>query len=250
MRIFAVFALVGGLSLANPAHSQSRLNSQPVAAPDAWSGFYLGVNAGGAWSGRNLSIDYTEGGWDPGPDMGTANASSAIGGFHGGYNFRMTPSWLLGIEADWDWANLRRSETGALTLGGTPFRGSSMLMDDKLDWLASVRGRVGYTFNNVLLFGSGGAAFTKTSYTGFLVPKGNPIPQSPYGFEKNNTGWVAGAGIEWLAAANWTVRAEYLHYDFGGETFTKFSNSSSQLYLQYGAQHIDSVRVAFSYRIN
>lgn len=250
MKTLAILALAGGLSFANPAFSQSHLNSQRVVASDVWSGFYLGVNVGGAWSGRNLSIDYTEGGWEPGPDMGTANAASALGGFHGGYNFRMMPNWLFGIEADWDWVSLRRSGSGPLMLGAAPFPGSSMRMDDKLDWLASVRGRVGYTFNDVLLFGTGGAAFTQTRYTGFLVPKGNPVPDSAYDFEKNNTGWVAGVGIEWLAAANWTARAEYLHYDFAGETFTKFNTPASQLYLQYGAQHIDSVRVALSYRIN
>ena len=72
-------------------------------------------------------------------------------------------------------------------------------------WLATVRGRVGYSFDRFLPYITGGLALgnMKASQPGFT------------GGEDTNAGWTAGGGLEFVIAGNWTAKAEYLYVDLG-----------------------------------
>jgi outer membrane immunogenic protein len=93
-------------------------------------------------------------------------------------------------------------------------------------YLVSLRGRLGWVAGPWMLYGTGGAAWTSTSYTATatgLVSGAVLLPGVTTNTSFNNsvsTGWVAGAGIEWMLSPNWLVRAEYLHYDFSGSSGT------------------------------
>ena len=102
----------------------------------------------------------------------------------------------------------------------------SMQLNASNNWLASARGRFGWANNNLLLYGTGGAAFTDTRYSALMTPgPANGIGLSTPGgitvplaanFSQDQVGWVLGAGLEWMAAPNWLLRAEYLYYHFDG----------------------------------
>ena len=81
-------------------------------------------------------------------------------------------------------------------------------MDVGTDYLASLRGRVGYAFDRTLIFATGGVAFTNMSAeaTSLIVASLN--------VDKNYTGWTVGAGAEYAFTDNWIGRIEYRYYDF------------------------------------
>jgi outer membrane immunogenic protein len=161
----------------------------PVAQGFNWSGFYLGADVGGAWS----SVDANGFG-------ASSSASGVIGGVYGGYNWQVAPQWLIGIEGDSSWTDLN----GTIGFG-------------KVNWLGSVRGRIGYTPTSTMLFYfTGGAAWSTIDNSGFGSFAGST--------DQTKSGWVIGGGVEWAPwPSNWLIRAEYLNYNFTGVAVGPFS---------------------------
>jgi outer membrane immunogenic protein len=93
-------------------------------------------------------------------------------------------------------------------------------MSNNVRWLASARGRVGYTWDRTLVYLTGGAAWMNVSYSATLAALA-PFSAST-SFTKTHAGWVLGPGVEWLLARNWTVRGEYLYYGFPSASATTF----------------------------
>jgi outer membrane immunogenic protein len=96
-------------------------------------------------------------------------------------------------------------------------------MSEKTDWLATARGRLGFLWNSVLIYGTGGAAWgsVKTTLTAncsatafgcgaSLVPSATSSS-----FTNTKMGWVAGLGAETMLGPHWSTRLEWLHYDLG-----------------------------------
>src|SRR5579872_2576180 len=115
----------------------------PVAPLFSWTGFYIGINGGGAFGTSS---------WSDPNDVPTGNFSTSgalVGGTLGG-NYQLG-SFVLGVEGDGDWSNVR----------GTTFNTSCAVVGctTKSDWLATVRGRAGWAWDRVLFYGTGGAAF-------------------------------------------------------------------------------------------
>jgi outer membrane immunogenic protein len=243
----ASMLFAGAASAADMAVKAPSVVAPPVVS---WTGFYVGANVGGAWdNGNSRFVDWTLSGFDPGPAFGRTSSTSVVGGVHGGFNWQLSPTWLLGVEADWDWASLGRTNAAALNAGGVPFFISNTSVSDRIRGLGSVRGRAGFLVNNsVLLYGTGGAAWADQRYSGFLQPNG-PASAS-YSESSNKTGWVAGAGVEGMFAGRWLLRAEWLHYSFDG---SRVAVPCAQLgcpgtgFVTYGRNDVDTVRVGVSY---
>jgi outer membrane immunogenic protein len=183
-----------------------------------------------------------------------------IGGLYAGYNWQ-TGQTVFGIEGDISFLDGRGSSTQALfdTFNGAPtIDGSTVQVTANNRWLASIRGRVGYAWDRVMVYATGGAAFTETRYNINLVttPSSfNGVPSSSIGFSQDKVGYAAGLGVEWMIAANWIARLEYLHYGFGGSTGSLpvvGSNCTVALNCRLAAStsdlNIDTVRVGLSYK--
>jgi outer membrane immunogenic protein len=183
--------------------------SLPVAAPAVlynWTGFYLGINGGFGTGNSN---------WSDGPvgTTGTFPISGYLVGGTVGVNYQIG-EYVFGIEGDGDWTNLRGnsgSTCGAIAAVVPP----PASCQTQSQWLATVRGRVGYAFDRILLYGTAGAAFGNVQ-TGL-----NP----PSTFDSySEAGWTVGAGLEVAFAPNWTAKAEYLFVDLPNATCTTVGN--------------------------
>jgi len=146
---------------------------------DCWIGPYLGGNIGYAWG----SVDNNP-----------TKPSGFVGGVQGGYNWRLNQSWVFGVEGD-------IQATGA-DQTFAPWKFSN-------PWFGTVRGRVGYTFNNVLLYGTGGLAFGELRGETFGLSESH-----------SNAGWTAGVGAEFGFAPGWTAKVEYLYVNLSSNNFT------------------------------
>ena len=137
----------------------------PMAPPYSWTGFYVGGDVGAI---RNRS----SGEWDPLPNRdffgelsiaGDLKKTAFIGGLHAGYNWQFAPTWVVGIEGDMSWTDAKGEFTMPWTrlIGGAaganrPDAHTSMSIGP--DWIATVRGRIGYlVVSNALRISPGGA---------------------------------------------------------------------------------------------
>lgn len=157
-----------------------------------WSGLYIGVNAGGAFG--NFSANAKSGPFTA--ELGSMNANGFIGGGQVGGQIQYGHV-VYGVEGDFQGS----SQSGNFNVLGIPATGS-------MPWFATMRGRLGWAVDNVLLYGTGGMAVVdgKVSASAFGVTAST---------EKSHIGWTAGGGVEWAFAPHWTAKAEYLYLDGG-----------------------------------
>jgi outer membrane immunogenic protein len=221
LALVAAPALVGGIGAASAADVAPYYRAPPVVVPYYnWNGFYIGANVGGAWSNNDAL-------WSPLPASaafgdfpiaGNTGGSSAIGGFQAGYNWQFAPTWVVGLEADWAWAKTGGGFTQPLVInpGGVAVPGSFTTMGSTLDWVSSLRARLGYlVLPNLMAYGTVGGAWGKIDYTASNFAPAMPPYATSTAFSNTQGGWVAGGGLEWMITNNWLLRAEYLYYSLG-----------------------------------
>jgi outer membrane immunogenic protein len=206
--------------------------------PYNWSGFYIGGHLGGAWSNSDRSSFNT----DTGAllDSATQTATSFIGGGQIGFNWMFAPNWLVGIEADISAADLSANDT---TVTATTVNHAN-----KIDYFGTVRGRLGYAWQNWLLYGTGGYAWahdtaTRTQLIGTVNADTPGTVETP---TNTLTGWTAGGGLEWGFAGNWSARVEYLFMDFGTDSFIYPGAHRRDDYNT----HVSVARVGLNYRFD
>lgn len=190
------------------------LLAAPAGAQEAkWTGFYLGAHGGYGWA----DIDY------PGaaPHPAGPPRPELDGGFLGGqlgYNVQLG-SFVIGAEADLSFASLDATERD----------GNSITQSYELEKFGSVRARAGFAFDNFLPYVTGGWAWADQSFNqtcpdpasqpyGHCRPAAGFAPYSNTASETLN-GWAYGGGVEYRISDRWSVKAEYLHYDFDSKDF-------------------------------
>jgi outer membrane immunogenic protein len=215
----------------------------------SWTGCYIGADIGGAWDRQHASV--TSVNVNQAPVSGDLTGNSAIGGPYAGCNFQFAPQWVLGVEGDFSWTKLSSSTTAPnLFADGTPVGSGGVAWANKTDWLASLRGRLGFAVvPNVLVYGTGGVAWTRTSYAALDAFSGGCPNCLATAFDETHTGWVAGAGIDWAPwNNNWILRLEYLHYQFSGASSTAAFNPAQSATFTWGDLKIDTVRAGVAFK--
>ena len=208
------FIAIAALAISTSAQAQ---------APP-WQGFYAGIHGGQASADWNGNLTYNDG--INGPDTtlfpGTEqmSAKSFFGGLTGGYNWQAGIT-VFGIEGDISGLKLDDTKTFAfdyLSNGDTDY---TWKVKTELNYLATLRGRLGLALGNVMLYGTGGLAYghvtAEETVTGF-APQGFPAEGQVTAKATSSDhlfGFVYGAGAEWMLDRNWTIKAEYLRMDFG-----------------------------------
>ncbi|MBV8399391.1 MAG: porin family protein [Acetobacteraceae bacterium] len=181
---------------------------------------YLGVNAGWGWIGSAGSAD-----------RGTFVFSGPFGVFparpfqqdftsplFGGqfdYNLQ-TGNWIWGIEGDVDAGELR-AERSVTIPAGTAIPPGTGSLTGKEKWLATGKGRFGYTWGQAMVFIEAGVAWNGVSVDGSSFAAG--LGTTTFHSDFMQRGLVAGAGFAWMLSPNWSMRAEALYYSFNGVTF-------------------------------
>jgi outer membrane immunogenic protein len=217
--LFGVMA--GGAAVAADMPAKPVYKALPPVSTDIWNGFYVGLNAGGGIS-QNRTTDTTVV-----PVFGVFGADSfnhaPIGGILGGqvgWNWRAAPSWVLGLEADWQWSGQRATACVSACLPALQFIGLLSEIDEQsIKSFGTARGRIGWVApNGSLWYATGGAAWGRVDETLTLIgtPGFFPVGTSnAASFSHNNLGWTVGAGVETPLWSHWSAKAEYLFVDLG-----------------------------------
>ncbi len=188
--------------------------ASPSRISQAWNGFYVGGQLGFTFANYDVTLT-------PGPSQFTITPASFAGGLLAGVNASVTQNVVLGAEADIAFMNA----AGDRTIGGARYFGQSGTM-------ATVRGRLGMTFDQFMIYGTAGAAFAG-------IDHGGPAGRA----SRTRLGYVIGAGIEANLTRQLFVRAEYLFSGFGSESYAIGGGQS------IGAPaHMHSVRGAIGWR--
>lgn len=168
--------------------------------PFSWAGFYVGAYAGGAhgvWTVdffRNNNHGHAEQGAD-----GVAFGALA------GYNFQFSNNVVIGVESD---------------IGYTTAKNTNEIFDNddtlqKYGLIGSVRGRLGYAFNRLLLYGTAGFGYANITNN---IQKGQNAGEQVVWENQFTGGWVVGGGIEYAFSNRIVGRVEYLYNNFGNVT--------------------------------
>ena len=208
----------------------------PVNFPINWTGFYVGGVGGGAFGGHaDATFAPAPGTNNTFPFPGATSSSrlaGILGGGEIGYNYQMGP-WVLGLEGDFVWTNARGSKAcGNLVLDFPANALFNSTCHDELDWLATVTGRVGYSWGRALYYVKAGAAWTHEEFSvtcndgpalnsllrDCFSPAGNLF--NTISASDTRTGWTAGFGAEFALTNNWSVKSETNYLGFGTRGLT------------------------------
>jgi outer membrane immunogenic protein len=259
--VAAAFAILGATAIASAADLPMKAAPAPLPPPPSWTGFYFGGNAGFlVGHDQSGTTNFTQpGAVASNPAFNTAAADSWIAGGQIGYNWQVSPSWVIGFEGDFDGTDPKHSFCRGTDSGSAPCfdNGRGFLtFSEKTEWLASARGRLGYVLGSVLLYGTAGGAWGKvdTTITASCAVEGcgNSGATNITTFSSNNVrgGWVAGVGAEAMIAPNWTVKGEWLHYDLGNFTTAFLTPAAIGSYgVSYSRRlEYDTIRFGVNYK--
>lgn len=222
MRRFAI-ALVAGVAMSVGYSQIATAADMPVKAPVYkaepvmvaynWSGFYIGLNAGGTWGTSTATETLVPGGggYNGIGNTWSSDPSGFVGGGQVGFNWQAPGSiWVFGAEADFGYFDFDGTAVSPLAVT----QASGTQLDTGGSWYATVRGRLGAAFNNVLLYATGGAIFADVR--GQITDPVFVTPIQPSARTGWQTGWTAGGGVEW-GFGRWSLKVEYLYFDLGTE---------------------------------
>lgn len=256
-----------------------------------WRGFYAGFNAGAVRGTVNATTTTSPGTYLTDPaDIAAVDAAGMqtikplgfTGGAEAGFNWQWSSSrggsWVAGIEADYQFLHLSGSaNSGAVKYPkGPPFEfvlGAAALPINQFvvtsyanaDWLATVRPRLGYAVNNWMFYATGGLALTALKddfvFTDGVAAIGTLTNESARIDDVLKLGTVVGGGVEAALTDRLSLKAEYLHVNFGATAATLTANnlpavlasfpaSNSQSFSQSGNLRADIVRMGLNYRFS
>jgi outer membrane immunogenic protein len=219
-------SLIAAALLGLPAGAQAAdLPARPVhKAPPAvaapardWSGIYIGAQVGYGW-GQSSGTQNADGTFFPVVPY-TLDPGGVLAGGHIGFNYQVG-AFVVGGEADIEASNLH----GDATISAFD---QAYFFNVKADTLASVRGRIGWAHDALMLYGTGGVAWGHVT---------TPPLDTLNGWR---TGWTVGAGAEYALPRNWSARAEYRYTDLGRvSSFDPNLNSTDDNKLSFHAVRV------------
>lgn len=189
----------------------------PVLLPFTWAGPYFGLNIGGQWTSDKISTTSASTGF-LGPveaasinslSPGTLTSTGVIGGMQAGYNWQFDQV-VVGLEADFEGAATRGNRDVVGIVGAPVGQGLSQTVKTPM-FMMTVRPRLGWAFDHTLVYVTGGYAFATYQV----------VDEYPYlSFVQSNitakqSGWTAGAGLEYAFYKGMSLKLEYLYVGLG-----------------------------------
>ncbi len=207
-----------------------------------WDGFYLGGHVGYGWN----NIDSTTSNSNTGVVEKTSSSErdGILGGGQIGYNYMVSPNFLIGVEADFDGANLSAGNEDCLDAL------HCVHADGKNQWFGTVRGRLGYAHNNWLLFATGGLAWVHGTTTRTITVATNPLLVGEAATASGtDAGWTVGGGVEYGFTPHWSVNLEYRYMQVDTGRDFIYSVPTPNRHID-ATEHINTVRLGVSYYFN
>jgi outer membrane immunogenic protein len=253
-KLLLATTIISGLTTAAfAADLPSRYAPAPAFAPVptfTWTGFYVGAQIGYGWENADdVFVPNTPvalGGGYTAIFSGTSNsAEGVLGGAHVGYNMQMG-NVVFGVEGDIEATNVETDATATVTAFGPGLgaAGTTATAQAKaqVNWAGSIRGRLGFAFDRVLIYGTGGVAVADVEESVSLTVPAFPALNAAASASDNVWGWTLGGGLEYAFTNNLTARAEYRYTRLDGlDERPSFSNDGDD-------PHLHVVRVGASYK--
>lgn len=238
--LLAVASVFLGTASAFAADLAPQYTKAPALAPgDNWTGFYVGANLGGQWGSADPTSSTVFSGVFGASTAAAVNAvgaqhvnsSSATGGFTAGYNWQVNTA-VLGLEGDINYFGFKGSATGSavyLCCAPSTFTVNSSV---STDWLATIRGRIGFLATpNWLIYATGGAAIAEVRGNFNFADTIFGTTHESGAIRDTRIGWTAGLGGEYAVGNGWSLKAEYLYVDLGRAAAT----STNVINFAFGA---------------
>jgi outer membrane immunogenic protein len=230
--LFATTAFVTPAIAADVVYEEPPAPVAVMAAP-TWTGFYIGVQGGGAFNpedpdslgiastfgnATNIGIPNTAGGSINGAFGGNFSSEfdeSFVGGAHVGYDYQMD-NFVLGGVIDINALDIAQKQSA---FSNTP---AFYTAERSLDFLATARLRAGLAVTpTALAYVTGGVAYGEVDYS---FTSNSPAITAAFparAFEdEDDFGYTVGAGMEVMVTENVSFGAEYLYTNLGGDSFT------------------------------
>jgi outer membrane immunogenic protein len=174
----------------------------------SWTGFYVGGSVGGGWNTNSWTNLTDVEGINAGVPAGNGNANGILGGFQGGFNYQIAPKVVIGIEGDYNFANIK----GETFLKPRDHGGTDSSNERNI---ASVTGRIGALYHDdILIYVKGGWAWSQFRHD-VLATDGSGNNGVYPTVDDNRSGGTLGFGTEYKIDRNWSAKIEYDYYDFG-----------------------------------
>ena len=271
---------VGAIAFTAPALAADLAPPPPPPPVYTWTGPYAGGQIGYVWGANNGNFAFATpfvGFVGTPPDLPVAglgifgtsafngDAQGVIGGAHIGYNYQVN-QWVIGIEGAVDGTTLSRSIVSGFSFPSDVSGLSTATVNGTLESgiQGSIRGHLGYAWDRLLIYGTGGVAFA--SFTSYLQLNG-AFPtfvgfndDGSYNFAGNGffagssprsstrTGWTIGGGVQYAINPHWSVMAEYRYSDFGHIQDAAFSPNAGVSLTDNRHLAQNQVQVGFSYK--
>jgi outer membrane immunogenic protein len=226
-RLLAALPVLSVLSFGPPAIAADiPVKARPIAAiaPASWSGFYVGGQAGYAWT----NADYIHTSTSAFVESFSFQPKSLIGGTHAGMQGQWG-NWVLGIEGSFNWTRLDEKRTSVPK--------APVFKTFELDNMATIVSKAGYAANNWLIYVKSGWAGANIRTEGTSPLTG--VTAAP---QKWESGLTAGGGVDYLVATNWILGVDFNYYHFNfdrsaiasNDKTTTWSNASADVYAVMG----------------
>jgi outer membrane immunogenic protein len=212
-----------------------------------WSGFYIGGEAGGDLFQTQTTVVDGNASFPAGTILNRSNGSGSLAGGYAGYNYQIQ-NIVVGIDGEYAWTN-----AAGYTTTPSSTTAASTTSTARADWLASVSGRLGYAFNNVLVYGKAGYAWAGTSANG-STSDGAGVVTTLIADSGTREGILGGIGAEWGFARNWSLRFEYDYIAFNtfnyASTLTNVVTGKTALAARQADSDMQLFKAGASYRFN
>jgi outer membrane immunogenic protein len=214
--LFATATALAGIMTGPAVAADMPLKAEtPFIERFSWTSCYLGGHLGGGFAHKDITDpvqlvqdSFLGAGSTVGVTTVSPSPSGVVIGGQIGCDYQFASSFVIGVEGAASGSTMKNSRMVGLPLGNP----DTALVRASTDFLPSLTARVGYAFDNVLLYAKGGAALAgdRFNVTGSFVG-------APFAFEglDNRFGWTVGGGVDWAFSHHWSMNVEYDYYQFG-----------------------------------